>query len=194
MERRLKAGFTLIEVLLAAILFVLLGVVMLRTLVPVMRYGGWGYARAELVQTTARISGRLVADLQTAPFEAVSFGSGMVGIHGIAGVSDTGKPLWSDHLVLYRWDEPTASLTRMEWTQGVTLDGPTVLEPTAISTCFKQPNSTARGLARGLLKEFSLSGTQLPLKLHLVTELEVPGRDKERLVHDQVITLRNGTR
>jgi len=190
----LKSGFTLVEVLLAAVLLLLLGLVMVQTLVPILRYGGWGYARAELVQATATISSRVVADLQTAPFEAVSHGSGVIGIHGIAGVTDKGQPLWSDHLVLYRREEATHSVVRMEWKEGVQPSRPTVLEPGVISQCFQEPNSTLRSLARGLVREFSLSGTELPLKLHLVTELEVPGRAKERLAHDQIVYLRNGTR
>lgn len=193
MEGRLKA-FTLVEVLLCTILVVLLGVVMVQTLIPIMRYGSWGYARAELVQTTARISDRVAADLATAPFEGVRSGPGVIGIHGFSAVTDSGKPVWSDHLVLYRYDGPSGSLDRMEWKEDVDRSGPTVLDPTAIVACFGRPNGTRRGLARGLLHEFSLSGTELPLKLHLVTELEVPGRAKERLVHDRELYLRNGTR
>lgn len=185
-------AFTLLEALLAAALLLLLGTVMVQTLIPIMRYGSWGYARAELVQTTARISDRVAADLLTAPFEGVRFGPGVVGIHGFSAVTDTGKPVWSDHLVLYKYDG--GNLDRMEWKEDVDRTGATVPDPTALLACFSHPNDTRRGLARGLLREFSLSGAQLPLKLHLVTELEVPGKAKERLVHDREIYLRNGTR
>lgn len=195
----MKRGFTFLEVCLGGTLSLLLGLVMLWTLIPVLRYSAWGYGRAEVVQASALLSARLSADLSTAPLDGITLpdavDKGLLGIHGITGVTDTGVAIWAKSLVLYRWDAPTASISRMEWTQGVRQDLPTLLPLPQIRTCFAHPNRSLHRLSQGIVKEFSLSGTSLPLKLHLLVQVQVPGgRPPERYVHDELIYLRNGTR
>lgn len=192
----MKKGFTFLEVCLGGTLSLLLGLVMLWALIPVLRYSAWGYGRAEVVQASAKLSALLCSDLQSAPLEGITLGEEVVGIHGIAGVTDTGMAIWADHLVLYRWEQSSGSLDRMQWTQDVRLDSPTGLDTAQIRNCFTvSRNNSLHRLSQGILKEFSLSGTSLPLKLHLMVEVQVPGgRPPERYVHEQQIYLRNGTR
>ncbi|MCW5867667.1 MAG: hypothetical protein KIS61_10420 [Candidatus Eremiobacteraeota bacterium] len=195
----MKRGFTFLEVCLGGTLSLLLGLIMLWALIPVLRYSAWGYGRAEVVQASALLSSRLSADLSTAPPEGIilpdASDKGLLGIHGITGVTDTGVAVWAKSLILYRWDAPSASISRMEWDQGVVPDHPTVLPLQQIRNCFAHPNGSLRRLSQGIVKEFSLSGTNLPLKLHLLIEVQVPGgRPPERYAHDQQIYLRNGTR
>ncbi|MFN8611357.1 MAG: hypothetical protein U0931_27680 [Vulcanimicrobiota bacterium] len=194
----MRGGFTLLEVCLGGTLSLLLGLIMIWTLIPTMRYASWGYGRAEVVQASAQIAGRLVADLQSAPLEALTLPEanekGLLGMHGITAVTDTGQPVYLDHLVLYNWEAATGSLQRLEWKQGVQKNLPTVFSLSQIRQCFNRPNNGAHTLARGILREFSLSGVCLPLKLHLLVEVPVPGREPQRYSHDQEIYLRNGTR
>lgn len=195
----MKRGFTFLEVCLGGTLSLLLGLIMLWALIPVLRYSAWGYGRAEVIQASALLSARLSADLAMAPLEGITLPDagepGLLGIHGITGVTDTGVAVWAKSVVLYRWDAPSASISRMDWTQGVAQDVPSLLTLPQIRACFARPNGSLRRLSQGIVKEFSLSGTSLPLKLHLLIQVQVPGgRPPERYVHDELIYLRNGTR
>lgn len=178
--------------MMASTLFLLLLGVVTRIILPLFGYFRWTSARAELLQAAALISRYVVGDLQRAPLEGVQLAaSDLFSIHGIEDVSDTGRAVWSPHLIVYGCKQGT--LTR-------------VLAPADVSRPVKPPLGALnaflldthlphRTLVRGLLKEFELSfsGTHgLPLKLRLTVSLDVPGRPPQTYEHLQTIQLRNG--
>ena len=198
-----RLAFTLIEVMLGSALGLLLLGVIVFTLIPLMRYGSWASSRATLVQAAVLVGERLGGDLQRAPLCGISLPTpqdpGLLAVHGISAVTDTGAAVWENHLILYGWDSSQGSLLRATWAgpAGVPLtQAPLRLTTAEIRNAMAQPLLSRRSLVQGILKEFSLTPTlgtdSLPLRLHLVTQMEVPGRPPERFELTKELTLRSG--
>jgi hypothetical protein len=198
LERRdLKRGISLLEVMLAATLFLLLLGVVLRILFPLFGYFRWTSARAELVQAAALTARYLVGDLQRAPMEGVVLprqnSPELLSIHGVDDVTDTGRAVWSADLIVYSSNLSQGTLTRILAPGNVAQ--PLKLPPEDLKAFLLDSNLPRRTLVRGLLHEFELklSGTRsLPLRLRMVMALEVPGRPPQTYEHVQNIQLRNG--
>jgi prepilin-type N-terminal cleavage/methylation domain-containing protein len=206
-----RRGFTLIEVLLAAVLGLLLLGLMVSTLVPIMKYSAWGYSRAELLQAASLVSTRLTTDLQKAPKAGIYLPDpataqhALLSIRGISEVTDSGLPVYDPQLICYDWEATSASLTRKLWPPGqalesqaipLPLDRPTCLGPTDVRTVMNQVNGTEHRLASGILTKFALTPASAqitwPLHLSMTFKLQVPGRVAETYLHEADIYSRTG--
>lgn len=196
-------AFTLVEVMLGSALGLLLLVVMVLTLVPLMRYGSWASGRATVVQAAMLVGERLGGDLQRAPLTGISLPTdqepGLLAIHGVVGVTDSAAAAWDQSVILYRWDASQGSLLRVVWAgpPGANLAGaPLRLSVNEIRNALAQPALSRRSLVQGLLTEFrlspSLTSDSLPLILHMVTQISVPGRPAERFEVTREMALRSG--
>lgn len=115
MKRR---GFSLIEILVAAVLALLVLTILTSALIPVMRNTQRSMQRLELSQLAKSASARLLSDLQSAPPGAVALpgvgtgGVSYLAIQSIQKVTDTGKSVYSDELMVYRIDLTGKNLTK----------------------------------------------------------------------------------
>ncbi|MBI3924749.1 MAG: type II secretion system protein [Armatimonadetes bacterium] len=112
-------GFTLPEVLVAAVLTVLFFGMVFAVLIPGARSYVRGAVRADLSQQAALALKALTEDLEaTAPalvgVTAQDRFPVILSMTRLAGVESSGERVWEDRVVLYCWDREKARLLRRE--------------------------------------------------------------------------------
>ena len=151
-------------------------------------------------------SQRLTTDLETAPMTGITLPTsgpkGMLAIHGLASVTDTGAPVYCQQIVLYCWDQPSGSLTRKLWPPGppatpaVSLDMPMQLTQATMASIWGTANGTEHLLVGGPMFNFSLtagSTNTLPLHIHFTLQESVAGRAAQTYVLDKDVYPRVGS-
>ena len=197
-------AFTLLEVLLAATLSLLALTLLVQILIPLLHSFAWTSARAELLQATSLASRYLVGDVQRSPMRGLVLPTpahpGLLSVHGVSDLTDTGRAVWAPQLIVYRWEPAQRSLTRKVWPPGPpnlpALSATTPLRPTPdqMMSILDQSNSNRKKLVNGLLTHFALIVEGAHLQLTLETEAAVPGRPPETYRLVQSLALRNGAR
>lgn len=199
-----KKAFTLVEILIAGTLFLGMLAIIVQVLIPVMRASQRTANRVELQSLAAVALQTIVKDLThsgatgvSGPFQegddSVSFA-----LHPNAGFDSDGKSLWADHLVAYRWDPPTKSLTRTLWPSDV---DSTLVSPLKVSRLTSEELQAVveEGATKTLayhvdLFEVSSSdtpGTEIPIELHLRLEKATDSENVETIELRRKVLLRN---
>lgn len=126
------SGYSIVEVLVAASLLSLLGLMVVRFLHPALRVSARSSARSTAAQQSLILGSRIERDLQSTAAAGFSYHSGPVtwlAVHPIVGADNQGRTLFSnDQVVVYRWDSSTNTMNRWEWPGGGVIDSPD-LEP-----------------------------------------------------------------
>lgn len=100
-----RAGFTLIEVMVAASIMIMLLGLIFWFLVPAMRYSAEGTMKVDMQQEAVLAMGRIVADLQRTTAQGISFSpttgspAGTIyalGVVPMESIGPDGKPVWAD--------------------------------------------------------------------------------------------------
>jgi hypothetical protein len=197
-ERVLKRrGFTMLEAMLGSTLGLLLLTLLVLALIPLLRYSAWHSARSTLLQSATVIAERLGADLQRAPLSGIVLPGrkGVLSIHPVAAVTDTGLAVWDTSLLLYAWSKDAGSLTRATWKPERTNMSLGPFSPPEAEMVAALAAAPARQqLVAGVLTDFALTrnGTAgTPLRLRVVTELNVPARGTERFELTREFALRS---
>ncbi|MBI3925992.1 MAG: hypothetical protein HY319_10665 [Armatimonadetes bacterium] len=208
-ESRRALGFTLIEVLLAAALFLLTLGLVFSVLVPGMRSYSRGSDRAELQQMAALATRRILADLEAAAPGSVgllsSSGAGepeALGLVRLQDVSPAGRQVWEEQAIVYYWIPAEGNLVRKLWPPAppqpvvpMTKERPPTIFPSLLREIVQQSNGTetmvAARVARFRVRSAGVGpGVVQPLKLELLLErLGGSGTEQFELTRD--IYLRN---
>ena len=158
-----RGGFSLLEMLVAAVLALLVLTILTSALIPVMRNTQRSMQRFELSQLAKSASARLLADLQSAPPAAVALPKGgtaadsYLAIQSIQKVNDTGRPIYSDELMVYRIDLASKNLTKKICKPtDLSLERPFNYSPTQLADFHKNRPGSVRVLLNGTLREFEL--------------------------------------
>lgn len=199
MRSSARFAFTIIEVLVVASLLLLLFGLVLKVLVPAMRYSAEGNIRVELQQQGILTLNRMVSDLQLTVPQGITFKTSSPAAMAInkMGALSGGYPSWQGSVILYHYDDVGGILY---WEED-TITPPTSAQPYRLSpgelTGFI---STAGGEERVLARNvtaFELSpqvayqnpippATQptpaQPLTIRIVLQREVPHTPKKARV------------
>ncbi len=116
-----RNGFTLLEVIVAAVLLLLMLTLGLQLLVPSLRLSARGQARADLEQRGVLALARLTDDLLTTTQAAVSWADSQAGSPAVLALqpmdnpTSNGRQAYQDTLLTYTWTPTTRELRRQVW-------------------------------------------------------------------------------
>ncbi|MBI3927773.1 MAG: hypothetical protein HY319_19690 [Armatimonadetes bacterium] len=184
-RRPALSGFTLVEVLVSAMLLSLLLFILGNMLVPAMRQTARVSGRSELQQLGSLASNRMLLDLQRSAPEGITLHSPtperrLLAIHRLSSVDAGGERTWESELVLYEWKRPVLTRSTSPLPEPATQPAP--LRPTLEEVEeFLDNDREQRILARSA-SELELSVSGASVELWLLLEAPVPGRNQpERL-------------
>lgn len=178
--RTKSRGLTLIEVMVATVLGLLALSILTSALIPMMRNTQRSMQRFELSQVAQIASHRLSEDLQSAPPRSIGLpnGSSYFYVQSVQKVTDTGKPVFSDQLILYSVDLAKGRLSRKLCKPAdLSLDGSSSYTPAQLADFSSNLAGSTRILFSDCLKEFELKAASLntpeliQLKFHLQSNL-----------------------
>ncbi|MBT9582729.1 hypothetical protein IV102_05230 [bacterium] len=209
---RASRGHTLIEVVVAASLTLLIGLLFLNVLWPAMRSTARNATRISLQQSALMGLNRISKDLQAAPPAGVGLAVNptVLSVHKIVDVVTTSpvSQIYDDHLVVYAYDPVKAILLRRVWPEtedpNQTLDGilkpPTPLLavrplPGSLGYFGSHPGDRDRKLLTQI-RSFSITSAvsppqiSPPLRLNLELEAPLAGGGSYRFLMNQSVSLR----
>ena len=122
-----RRGITLVELLVAATLFLLIGSLALNFFISLTRSSLRGLAKGAAEQQAVIIFQNLLRDMQSTSSNAVTWDPSLapsnwrvLAIQPIEDVSNQGSLVFNvQKLILYTWDPVTKKLVRKEWLTGV---------------------------------------------------------------------------
>ncbi|GEM_PF-987103 len=158
-------GFTIIELLVAAVLLILLLSLIFAFLTPTMKAAALGSARAEIQQEALRALDALCYDLLRSASSGISLitpatdpekGPLYLGIIRIENVGPLGNSIWAQALIVYSWKGTGSPLIRKVWTSsslpslGIILSPgtPARFQQATLSQIAEEPGLKGQVLAR----------------------------------------------
>jgi len=197
-------GFTIIEILVAAVLLILLLSLIFAFLMPTMKAAALGSARAEIQQEALRALDALCHDLLRSASSGISLitpatdpekGPMYLGIIRIENVGPRGNNFWAQSLIVYSWKGIGSPLIRKVWTSssppslGIILppNCPARFQETTLSKIADEPGLKGQVLARDISElcitsEGMGSSVSSPLDLSItITRKAATGRNKPEI-------------
>lgn len=181
---------SLVEVLIVAGLLALLGTLFTWFMIPSLRLTAQQSVRIELQQQATIALAKLTADLRQTSATGVSLGVDSMALNLIEGVTDEGKQIWADEVVVYYRDASLKRLFRKVYPPAPpALNLPfNPLRPTRVSPSELASLATSNGQERSAAQnvevfEIAHSGEgdnlQAPLTLRLVLTRGVSQKDED---------------
>lgn len=193
-----RRGFTILETLVAATLGILALSILTGTLIPMMRTSRRCMGHLQLSQLAHLTSLHLSNDLQSARPDGIQIpawaapATGHFCLQPVQQVTDTGKVVLADHLILYRVEVATGSLTRrLCKPPDLALDSPTAYSPLQLADFAQSLPGQSRILLHGVLSEFDLHWISGQRKELVRLKYLLKSNDSQ-YSFEEVIALRNG--
>jgi len=206
LRRRLTLGFTIIEILVAALLLTLLLSLIFAFLVPTMKAAALGSARAEMQQEALRSLDAMGCDLMSSASSGISLcapaadpekGPLYIGILRVVNVDPQGNNIWERSLTVYCWKGAGSPLIRKVWSPAsppslaviLSPDTPSRFEESDLSKIADEPGLNGQVLARdvsALLVTSSGMGASVcsPVELGItITRKAATGRSSPERFH-----------
>lgn len=119
-DRSRRSGLTLVELLVGFTLTVLLLGLLFQFLIPALKISRRTTLRAEMQQRATLAMREMVSELeQTTVFgTSISPDSHTVAVHPIVEVSQNGRRIYADHLIVYAFDPQRQEIVRGLWRNG----------------------------------------------------------------------------
>jgi len=200
------SGFTVIEILVAAVLLILLLSLIFAFLTPTMKAAALGSTRAEIQQEALRSLDALSHDLKASASSGISLitpavnpekGPVYLGVIRVESVGPLGNDIWEQSLIVYFWKGPGSPLIRKVWSSssppslGIILSpsSPSRVEETTLSRIADETGLKGQVLARDvslLLITHSGMGASVssPIDLSMtITRKAATGRNTPESFH-----------
>ncbi|MGV8124493.1 MAG: hypothetical protein AB2L14_32495 [Candidatus Xenobiia bacterium LiM19] len=199
-------GFTIIEILVAAVLLILLLSLIFAFLTPTMKAAALGSTRAEIQQEALRALDALCHDLLSSASSGISLitpttdpekGPTYLGIIRVENVGPLGNNFWAQSLIVYSWKGTGSPLIRKVWTSssppslGIILppNCPARFQENTLSKIADEPGLKGQVLARDvselcITSEGMGSSVSSPLDLSItITRKAATGRNAPESFH-----------
>ena len=182
-------GFTLLEVLVALVLFSLAGLLLVQIFGPTVQVATRSAHRIELHQSAWLAMDRITDDLAAATPGGWSHLSNsqqtVLSVHRLFQMTPQGTRSWEDTLRVYSWEKTEGVIYSVDWPPGPPNLGVTVPLDTSLSLSTAQlqlfvgADSPRRKILADQVSSFEVSqvnppGSQ-PLKVRIVLESDEPG-------------------
>ncbi len=197
MLSNVRTGFTLVEVMVAGSVALLLLGLLVRFLVPAMRYTAEGNIRVDMQQQALIALNQMTAELQRSAPSGISFRATApvaLGIVAIDDIDGAGRPVWDNQALVYHFDSTSQTLVKETYPPanpdlGKTflISRPTDFTPNELANLAGTANGSEKTLARGVIgflvgDSDPTPGLQPPIVLELQLEKEVPHTAKRASV------------
>lgn len=177
-----QAGFTLLEMMIAAGLTLLLLGVVIKVFVPAMSHSSQGTTRLELQQFAILAHQQIHKELSRTRFGGVSVAESNLLIHPQASLDSAGQPIWSDHVILFHLDSSSGKLGKYKLSSTPVkpnrYDAPGLL---TLATSLPAPEKIVAGFVSEFKAEMPVPATATvpgkPFQIKLVLEKKIARMD-----------------
>jgi hypothetical protein len=153
-----SAGFSVLEMLIAASVTVIFFGMVFAFLVPCMKIFALGSVRAQIQQEALRAANRVSGDLEQGVFPGVTLslpsgdpdtGPMYLGVMRLENVDDRGRQILKQNLVVYSWAGVGSPIIRKEWRAGL---------PPSVTLTFNAPAGVPDATLLQIANEPALQG------------------------------------
>lgn len=188
-------GFSLIEVLLAAVLGLMLLILLMRVFVPMSKGLVRGTDQSGLQQTAAVALHEISKTLTRTPPQGVTLGNGgrTLALHPLQEVNAAGRQLFADHLVVF-WYDPAGRRLIERRSQPAGITNRIAFRPNDPLLGAMSTPDPGQKIVAAELETFQVQLTDLTVTVELVFSRKAPdGGVPERFSLRRTSLLRNGT-
>ncbi len=178
-----SAGFTLLEVMIAAGLTLLLLGIVIKIFVPAMSHSSQGTTRLELQQFAILAQQQIHRELSRTRFGGVSVADSNLLVHPQASLDSAGQPIWSDHVILFHLDSGSGKLGKYKLSS--TPEKPNRYDPAGLLTLassLPNPDKIIAGFVTEFHARMPVPATATvagkPFQVKLVLEKKIARMDK----------------